>query len=53
MLDAAGRGEVDVLSLDGSIMLEIMPDPAGVRDSLAQVLDPLTGAGPRRDLPRP
>jgi molybdopterin-dependent oxidoreductase alpha subunit len=37
MLEAAGRGDLDVLYLDGSNMLEILPDPARVAEALRRV----------------
>jgi predicted molibdopterin-dependent oxidoreductase YjgC len=37
MLEAAGRGDLDVLYLDGSNMLEILPDPEKVAAALERV----------------
>jgi molybdopterin-dependent oxidoreductase alpha subunit len=37
MLEAAGRGDLDVFYLDGSNMLEILPDPATVAAALQRV----------------
>jgi predicted molibdopterin-dependent oxidoreductase YjgC len=37
MVDAAERGELDVLFVDGSNLLEVMPDPARVEAALAAV----------------
>jgi molybdopterin-dependent oxidoreductase alpha subunit len=37
MLEAAGRGDLDVIYLDGSNMLEILPDPDAVATSLQRV----------------
>jgi molybdopterin-dependent oxidoreductase alpha subunit len=37
MLDAAGRGEMDVLWSSGGNFLETLPDPAAVRSALARV----------------
>jgi molybdopterin-dependent oxidoreductase alpha subunit len=37
MIEAAARGELDVLYVDGSNLLEVMPDPARVADALGNV----------------
>jgi predicted molibdopterin-dependent oxidoreductase YjgC len=37
MLDAAGRGELDVLFVDGSNLLEVLPDPPRVEAALGRV----------------
>jgi molybdopterin-dependent oxidoreductase alpha subunit len=37
MVEAAAAGELDVFVLDGSNLLEILPDPDHVRDALAHV----------------
>jgi molybdopterin-dependent oxidoreductase alpha subunit len=37
MVDAAARGDLDVLFVDGSNLLEVMPDPARVEAALATV----------------
>ena len=37
MLEAAERGELDVLFVDGSNLLEVMPDPARVESALGRV----------------
>jgi molybdopterin-dependent oxidoreductase alpha subunit len=37
MVDAAAAGELDVLFLDGSNLLEVMPDPARVAGALGRV----------------
>jgi molybdopterin-dependent oxidoreductase alpha subunit len=37
MVDAAAAGQLDVFVLDGSNLLEILPDPARVQDALSRV----------------
>ncbi len=37
MIEAAARGDLDVLYVDGSNLLEVMPDPARVADALGNV----------------
>jgi molybdopterin-dependent oxidoreductase alpha subunit len=37
MIDAAHAGDIDVLFLDGSNLLEILPDPVGVAEALDRV----------------
>ena len=37
MVEAAGRGDLDVLYLAGGSFLDVMPDPERVRDALANV----------------